>query len=216
MFRVYNFMTKNPITVGSDEKISAALDLMRYNKIHRIPVTDENDHLIGLITEGMIAANNKATSLSIYELNYLLSKTDVRTVMIKHPISIGENALLEEAAEKLLKNDIGCLPVVNDKDQVTGILTQNDIFKAFLDMLSWGQKGTRIILSLPEGVGVLEKVSRIFTQNNISVTSISVYEHGQENAEVLVKTMGPFDQKRMTEQFSKEGFTVLDIEEVEA
>ena len=216
MFRVYNFMTKNPITVGSDEKISAALDLMRYNKIHRIPVTDENDHLIGLITEGRIAANNKATSLSIYELNYLLSKTDVRTVMIKHPISIGENALLEEAAEKLLKNDIGCLPVVNDKDQVTGILTQNDIFKAFLDMLSWGQKGTRLILSLPEGVGVLEKVSRIFAQNNISVTSISVYEHGQENAEVLVKTTGPFDQKRMTEQFSKEGFTVLDIEEVEA
>lgn len=214
MFRVYDFMTKNPITVTSDEKISSVIDLMKFNKIHRIPVTDGQDNLVGLITEGRIAADNTATSLSIYELNYLLSKTNVRTVMIKHPISIDENALLEEAAEKLLEHNIGCLPVVDKQGKVTGILTQNDIFKAFLDMLSWGQKGTRFILSLPEGIGILERVNRIFASHNISVTSVSVYDHDDDSVEVLVKTTGTFDKNALVEDFNKEGFTILEIVEL--
>lgn len=214
MFRVYDFMTKNPITVTGDEKISSVIDLMKFNKIHRIPVTDTDDRLVGLITEGRIAADNTATSLSIYELNYLLSKTDVRTVMIKHPISINQNALMEEAAQKLLDHNIGCLPVVDDDNKVTGILTQDDIFRAFLDMLSWGHKGTRLILSLPEGVGVLEKVSRIFAAHNVSLTSVSVYEHGKDSAEVLIRTSDAFDQKSLMDDFTKEGFSILEIENV--
>ncbi|UNT95397.1 CBS and ACT domain-containing protein [Allobaculum mucilyticum] len=214
MFRVYDFMTRNPITVTPDEKISAVIDLMKFNKIHRIPVVNDDERLVGLITEGMIAADNTATSLSIYELNYLLSKTDVRTVMIKHPISINQNALMEEAAEKLLVHNIGCLPVVDDSDHVTGIITQNDIFKAFLDMLDWGKKGTRIILSLPEGVGVLEKAASIFADHNVSLSSVSVYEHGDDTAEVLVKASSHVDQKAIAEDLAKAGFTVLEFEEV--
>lgn len=214
MFRVNDFMTKDPITVTPDEKISSAIDLMKFNKIHRIPVTDENDRLVGLITEGRIAADNTTTSLSIYELNYLLSKTDVRTVMIKHPISIHEHALMEEAASKLLEHNIGCLPVVNDADKVVGIITQNDIFKAFLDMLDWGKSGTRLILSLPEGVGVLEKVSKIFADHNVSLTSVSVYDHGSDSAEVLIKTSDSFSWDDLRGDLEKEGFSVLEIENV--
>ena len=214
MFRVIDFMTPKPITVAPDEKISAVIDLMRYNKIHRTPVVDNDDHLVGLITEGMIASNNSATSLSIYELNYLLSKTNVRTVMIKHPISINENALLEEAAETLLKNDIGCLPVVNDQNKVTGILTQNDIYKAFLDMLAWKKSGSRIVLGVPEGVGVLEKVMGLFAGENISINSLSVYDLNETDAQILIKTKGVVDPARIKEIFEPAGYKVLSIEEL--
>ena len=79
----------------------------------------------------MIAgANNSATSLSIFELNYLLSKTDVKTVMIKNVISIRENELMEEAAQKMLQNDIGCLPVTDRDGKVVGILTQTIFSRA--------------------------------------------------------------------------------------
>ncbi|MGM9960694.1 MAG: CBS and ACT domain-containing protein [Allobaculum sp.] len=214
MFRVNDFMTKNPITVSPDEKISAVIDLMKYNKIHRTPVVDHNDELVGLITEGMIASSNSATSLSIYELNYLLSKTNVRTVMIKHPISINENALMEEAAEKLLAHDIGCLPVVDDHNHVTGILTQNDIFKAFLDMLAWKKNGSRIVLEVPEGIGVLEKVTGLFADENVSVNSISVYELNDTDAQILIKTKGVVDHDRVGEICATAGFKVLSIEEL--
>ncbi len=214
MFRVNDFMTRNPITVSPDEKISAAIDLMRFNKIHRIPVVDENDHLVGLITEGMIAANNSATSLSIYELNYLLSKTDVRTVMVKRPVSINENALMEQAAQMLLDHDIGCLPVVNDHDQVTGILTQNDIFKAFLDMLAWKSKGTRIVVQVPEGVGVLEKLTHAFAQEGVSLSSLVVYDLNENDAELLVKTKEQLDEQQIVDVLSAIGFTVLSVEKL--
>ena len=214
MFRVIDFMTQNPVTVAPDEKISAVIDLMKYNKIHRTPVVDSNDELVGLITEGMIASSNSAKSLSIYELNYLLSKTNVRTVMIKHPISVNENALMEEAAEKLLKHDIGCLPVVNDQNKVTGILTQNDIFKAFLDMLAWKKSGSRIVLGVPEGVGILEKVMGLFASENVSINSLSVYDLNETDAQILIKTKGVVDPKRINEIFEPAGFKVLSIEEL--
>lgn len=214
MFRVIDFMTKNPITVSPDEKISAVIDLMKYNKIHRTPVVDSNDVLVGLITEGMITSNNSATSLSIYELNYLLSKTNVRTVMIKHPISIHENAMMEEAAEKLLTHDIGCLPVVNDQNKVTGILTQNDIYKAFLDMLAWKKSGSRIVLGVPEGIGVLEKVMGLFASENVSVNTLSVYELNDTDSKILIKTKGVVDPVRIHEIFEPAGFKVLSIEEL--
>ena len=214
MFRVIDFMTQNPVTVAPDEKISAVIDLMKYNKIHRTPVVDSNDELVGLITEGMIASSNSATSLSIYELNYLLSKTNVRTVMIKHPISVNENALMEEAAEKLLKHDIGCLPVVNDQNKVTGILTQNDIFKAFLDMLAWKKSGSRIVLGVPEGVGILEKVMGLFASENVSINSLSVYDLNETDAQILIKTKGVVDPKRINEIFEPAGFKVLSFEEL--
>lgn len=215
MFRVFDFMTRNPITVTPDEKISSVLDLMKFNKIHRVPVTDSDDRLVGLITEGMIAADNKTTSLSIYELNYLLSKTDVRTVMIKRPISINQNALMEEAADKLLKNDIGCLPVVDDDNKVTGILTQNDIFKAFLDMLAWNQGGTRMVVEVPEGVGILEKVGAVFAKKGITLNSISVYDLDENDAEILIKSPAILDSAQISEDLGKEGFKVLEFDTFE-
>lgn len=207
-------MTPDPITVAPEEKISAVIDLMRFNRIHRIPVVDSRDRLIGLITEGMIAADNTATSLSIYELNYLLSKTDVRTVMVKHPISINENALMEQAAEKLLKHDIGCLPVVNDAGKVTGIMTQNDIFKAFLAMLAWDHKGTRMIVQVPEGVGIIEKLAHLFSEEGISISSIGIYDLKDDSAELLIKTNGSIDHDRARQVIESNGFQILSFEEV--
>ncbi len=213
MFRVFDFMTRNPITVSPDEKISTVIDLMRFNKIHRIPVVDTNDKLVGLITEGMIAADNTATSLSIYELNYLLSKTNVRTVMVKHPISIHQDSLMESAAEKLLAHDIGCLPVVDDQNKVTGILTQNDIFRAFLDMLAWTKKGTRITLQVPEGIGVMEDLTHLFANEGLSITSIGVYDLNDHEGELLVKINGTVDHDQIQAKLKSQGFTVLNIEE---
>lgn len=211
MFRVKDFMTKDPFTVDPAEKISAVIDLMKFHKIHRVPVVDSHNRLVGLITEGMIAADNTATSLSIYELNYLLSKTEVKTVMVKHPVYVNENDLMEQATEKLLKNDIGCLPVVNDDKKVTGILTQNDIFKAFLEMLGWSSKGSRIFLNANEQVGVLEKIASLFAQAGISIRNLSVYGYSSDVAKILIRTVQPVDEA-LIEALKKSGYSVIEWE----
>lgn len=187
-------MTPDPVTVDPEEKISAVIDLMRYHHLHRIPVVNADGKLAGLITEGMIASDNGATSLSIYELNYLLSKTDVRTVMIKHPVFINQDALMEEATEKLLKKDIGCLPVVDRDGKVTGILTQNDIFKAFLEMTGWSSKGSRLIVQVRDSIGVLGKLTGCFADAGISIRNLSVYGFSGNDAKILIRTVEPVDE----------------------
>ncbi|WP_152037377.1 CBS domain-containing protein, partial [Streptococcus pneumoniae] len=91
-------------------------DLMREQGLHRLPVI-ENDQLVGLVTEGTIAqaSPSKATSLSIYEMNYLLNKTKVKDVMIRDVVTaVSGYASLEDATYLMLKNKIGILPVVDN------------------------------------------------------------------------------------------------------
>ena len=128
-------MTRNPYCISPKTTISKALEIMSVNSFHRLPVVDSDYNLLGLITAGMISDKtpSKATSLSIYELNYLLSRTSVEEIMEKDVKTINPDALLEEAASKMRLYDISCLPVV-ENDKVVGIITHNDIFKAFIDL----------------------------------------------------------------------------------
>ena len=80
-------------------------------------------------------SGSNSTSFSIYELNYLLSKTQVKDIMIKDVKTISQDEFVEIAAQKMLDNEISCLPVVDDKDKVIGIITDKDIFQAFVELL---------------------------------------------------------------------------------
>jgi acetoin utilization protein AcuB len=90
---VKDHMTPNPYTITKDVVISKAVEIMRKNHFHRLPVVDEQGKLIGLVTGGLVEEKSGAssTSLSIYELNYLLSKTKVQDIMIKHVTTITQD-----------------------------------------------------------------------------------------------------------------------------
>lgn len=209
-------MTPHPVTVEPEETISDALELMKHHHIHRIPVVDSRDCLRGLITEGMIAgADRTPTSLSIYELNYLLAKTKVKSVMERHPFAIQEDALMEEATALLLKEDIGCLPVLNKEGKVVGILTQNDVFRAFLELLGWDHGGSRLILSLEDRVGVLEKLSDFLASHSINIRNISVIDVDNGISKVIIKTEPALDPEFVV-QMKDAGYDILEFENFES
>ncbi len=124
---VKDFMTRKVVYISPDTTIAHAADLMREQGLHRLPVI-ENDKLVGLVTEGTIAeaSPSKATSLSIFEMNYLLNKTKVKDVMLRDVITVSKFASLEDATYLMYKNKVGILPVV-DNDQVSGVITDRDI-----------------------------------------------------------------------------------------
>ncbi len=180
-------MTKNPLCIEKTKQINKVLDIMAKNNFHRIPVI-ENNKLIGLITEGVISdrSPSKATSLSIYELNYLLSKTNVEEIMIKEVITIGSEALLEEAAMLMRKNNINCLVVV-DTDVVTGIITNNDIFEAFVDLLGYYEQGYRFVIEVEDDKeGILSDISSCFFKDGAFITNLAVY-HANNKTEVVIR-----------------------------
>lgn len=172
---VTDFMTKKLITVRPKTRINDAVDLMKNHDIHRLPVLD-NGQLVGLVTEGIIQAAlpSKATSLSVYEVNYLLNKTTVADVMEKDVRTIPADAVLEDAIYQMRHYKIGVLPVV-DNGQLVGIITNNDIFDAFLNIAGYDQGGTTVTIKVTQNVaGFLAKVSDALAEHNYNILTLMV------------------------------------------
>ena len=111
--KVRDFMKTEVITVDIKTPIMAALDIMKTNRIKRLPVT-KNTKFVGFVTRAMIrdASPSEATSLSVYELNYLISKMTVGSIMIKDPITISPELPVEEAIWLGKEKGIGAFPVI--------------------------------------------------------------------------------------------------------
>ena len=120
-------MTPSPITISPQTTLPEAHRLMEEHSIRRLPVLHKGK-LIGLVTRGDLrgAQASDATTLSIYELNYLLDRTPAKDFMAANPITIAPTATLAEAAYLMLHHKIGGLPVI-EADHLIGMLTETDL-----------------------------------------------------------------------------------------
>lgn len=132
--RVKSWMTADPVTITSSTTLPEAHRLMMEHRIRRLPVMDKG-RLVGIVTLGDVrgAEPSGATSLSIWEINYLISRLRVEEIMTPRPFTISEDSTLGEAAEMMLKYKISGLPVVDEHGALVGIITESDIFRMVVD-----------------------------------------------------------------------------------
>ncbi len=130
--QVRDWMTPNPITIDIKTTLPEAHKLMKECHIRRLPVVDHGK-VVGILTQGDIreASPSDATSLSIFELNYLLAKLNVEKIMTRDPITIAPTSTIREAAQIMLDHKIGGLPVI-EGDKLVGIITESDIFRVLV------------------------------------------------------------------------------------
>ena len=213
---VKDFMTKRVVYVSPETTVAAAADIMRDKELRRLPVI-EHDKLVGLITEGTMAeaSPSKATSLSIYEMNYLLNKTKVGDIMIKNVLTVSKYASLEDAIYIMLQNKVGVLPVV-DNDQISGIITDKDVFRAFLEISGYGQAGIRIGLEGPDTPRVLEKIANLIASENLNIERTIVAPKNDTALRVELQVEGEIGIEQLKKVFVEAGFTVTEIAETEA
>lgn len=205
---VKDFMTEKLITVTSQTKIFDAVDLMKKYDIHRLPVID-NDRLVGLITEGTIqeALPSKATSLSVHEVNYLLNKTVVADVMIKDVKTVAPDAELEDGIYLMRQNKINVLPVL-EGEKLVGIITNNDIFDAFLKLIGYYEGGTRVQLKILEDKkGVLARVTKILADHDFSILTVIV-DHKTE-ATIVEIQLSSKETEEIKQLLTDNGYEVL-------
>lgn len=138
---VRNKMKANPFTISPDQTIPEAHEIMAQHGVRRLPVM-KNGKLVGIVSREDIqsASPSKATSLSVGEITYLLAKTKIKQIMSKNIVTISPDALLEEAATLMRDQKVGFLPVVED-GKLVGIITESDIFDAFIELLGFREKG---------------------------------------------------------------------------
>lgn len=136
---VRDWMTKNVITVLPDTTLPDAHQIMTEQTIRRLPVVDKHGRLVGIITRGDVrgAEPSQATTLSIWEMNYLLAQLEVKEVMTRDPITLPDTATIGTAARTMLENRISGLPIINNQGKVVGIITESDIFR-MVTLHEWG------------------------------------------------------------------------------
>ena len=182
-------MSRHPITISPDTSLYDALRIMREEKIRRLPVLDKKGKLVGIVLEKdlLYASPSPATTLSVYELNYLVSKIKVSELMSKDVITVCEDCPLEEAARIMVDNKIGGLPVMRG-DKLVGMITESDLFKVFLELLGARAQGLRVTVKLPEGHGVLARLTGELSSHGANIVTLGTfYGDDPTNREIAFK-----------------------------
>jgi acetoin utilization protein AcuB len=202
-------MTKNPITVDSETLVLDAQKIMKENNIRRLPIV-EKGKLVGIVTQHDLleAAPSPATSLSIHELNYLLSKMKVKEIMKKNPVTFTPDTPFEEALKLGQEKKIGSFPVM-DKGKLVGIATESDIVRFLTRSLGFREEGSRITI---EGLGGklsdLERMISIVNQHGTIILSMISMPRPDKKDWMIVLRLKTNNPDPIVRDFKKAGFNV--------
>ena len=185
-------MRRPVITIRAEMPIQDALKLMHTEHIRRVPVVDARGRLVGLVSEMDLlkASPSEATSLSIWEVHYLLSKITVERVMTREVITVAEQTPIEEAARIMADNEIGGLPVLRGRELV-GIVTETDLFRVFLELLGAREAGVRLAALVANRPGELAKLtSAVYQAGGNFLALVTSLGDSTENRLVTAKIEG--------------------------
>lgn len=206
---VREWMTPDPQTVSADTPVMEAMQRLREGGYRRLPVM-AGKKLIGIVTDRDLkeASPSKATTLSVYELNYLLSKLLVRDVMKSPVITVNADEPIENAALLIEEHRVSGLPVL-DGGAVVGILTITDLTRAFVNFLGLREGGVRVTVDLPDEPGVLAEVAKAAAPSNIVAAVTTGIQAGHKRRLVL-RAAGK-DEKGFPDRLRALGITIIDV-----
>lgn len=216
---VRNRMTSPAVTVTTNTPFQEALRLMREHRFRRLPVVDKDGRLVGNVSERDLlhASPSPATSLSVWEMNYLLWKLTVGELMVKEVVTISPDEPIEAAATLMVETDVGGMPVIDGERRVVGVITETDIFKAFVEMLGSGQSGLRLLLSVPGGTGtkgILAKLATAIADLDGNILSVGTFVEDESDAGNLVVKVEGVNETQLVDTLEALGDHVVDVREV--
>lgn len=187
---VRKWMSKNPIVIEESASLSDAINLLKKHKIRRLPVMKKGK-LAGIISDRDLkeASPSKVTSLDIWELHYLMSNILVKTIMKKNVVTVSPDTTLERAAILMYDNKIGGLPVLDKKGKLVGILTEQDVFKALINISGARFAANRISVVIKDSPGSIKEMMDVMRKYQFKYNSILTTHEGVKEGfrEVLIR-----------------------------
>lgn len=189
---VRDCMSSPVVTITSDQTLQMALQTMQTHQFRRLPVVDKNGRLAGIVSERDLlhAAPSPASSMSVWEHNYLLSRLNVQQVMTRAIIITTPGTPIEHAASLMIANRIGGLPVVDAQDRVVGMITETDIFRVFVEMLDGQEGNVRLTLELPENQGLPFALIESISILGGELISYGAFSHANGMRRILMVVKG--------------------------
>lgn len=209
-------MSSPPVTTTPDASFQDGLKLMHDHGFRRLPVVDKKGKLVGIVSEHdlLYASPSPVTSLSVWEITYLLSKIRIREIMTAEVITTTPDTPIEDAAHLMADNKIGGLPVVDESKRVVGVITETDIFKSFVEMFAGGHSGLRLTLQVPETKDVLADLSRSIRRLNASIVSVGSFYGDVSGERGLVVKVKDANRGQLVDTLEALGDHVVDARDV--
>jgi acetoin utilization protein AcuB len=211
---VKGWMTTDVVTVDEDASMMKASIIMKEKKIRCLPAVNKKGELVGIVSDRDLkdAAPSKATTLDVYELNYLLSSIKIKDLMTTNLAYVRPDETVEFAAILMLENKISSLPVINNKGRLVGIITQTDIFKVLINIAGVYTGGIQFAFSLEDRSGsIREAADTIRLHGGRIVSILSTRETAEEGRRNVYIRTSPLPEEKLRDLVKEleEKFVVL-------
>lgn len=206
---------KHPVlTITKEVPVQEALARMLKDKVRRYPVVDAKGKLIGIVTDSdlMNASPSEATTLSVWEVNFLLSKITVERVMASKVISVSEDTTIEEAARIMADSRIGGLPVLRD-GRLVGIITETDLFHIFLEMLGARIPGVRVTVEVADVPGKMHDLTGAIQTLGGNINGMGAIQGESSDRRAVTLKVSGVDKQALSEALSPLVEKIIDIRE---
>ncbi|MDH3343991.1 MAG: CBS and ACT domain-containing protein [Desulfobacteraceae bacterium] len=210
--KVRDFMKTDVISIETKASIMEAQNIMRKKNIKRLPVMKKGN-LIGLVTKHMLleASPSSATSLSVFELNYLLSKMTVDDIMVKDPITIHPDDPVEAAIWLGKKHGISTFPVVKG-GKLLGIITEHDIAGVLSEVLGVESEGTRLtVKGLGSKLGELQEIIGVLDDHATPLLSIVTIPRKKKGDWIIVLRVLSSEVEGIVKDLERKGLKITDV-----
>ncbi len=210
-------MTPDPVVITTDTSLKEALEIVRSKPFRHLPVLDENGKLVGIVTEKSLvyASPISTTALSVFEVDYILSRTKVGQIIQGSVISVGPDWPIEEAARVMVDRRIGCLPVV-ENDKLIGIISDTDIFRVFVEGMGGGHPSLRITVVVLEKVGSLARITSRVVALGGNIYSLGMFWGERPEDRVIVFRLEGVDRETAVQALEADGIQVMHVWEQDA
>lgn len=202
---VEEIMNKDVVTLTKDATIKDAMNTLNEHRIRHIPIVDEKNQVIGIVSDRDIRDAGPSTLDKDHKVNLdqpisIIMKRDVFTA---HPLDF-----VEEISSDFYEYNIGCLPIVED-DRLVGIVTETDMLHTLVRLMGAHQPSSQIEVRVENITGKLAEIAALFKKNNVNITSVLVYPCKDPNYKILVFRVQTMDPRSIIADIEREGYTIV-------
>ena len=206
-------MAQKVATVDKETSLLDAQETMQKLRIRHLPVVDDDNHLIGMVTDRDIRSALPyalAIGESSTQEREAYAHLKVSDVMATNLLTISPNHTLQDAILLIEQKKVGAFPVVDKSNKLVGILSVRDLLRAFVNVLGIGEPGTLLCIIAEEKVGQLKKIVDIITQHNISCGSVLVARYWEKDKRAVFPYLLSNNVTRVKKHLVEEGFRLLE------
>ena len=211
---VKDIMTPHVYTINQNQTLLELQGLMSDDNIRRVPVLNDAGQVVGIITDRdvKLASPSEASTLSRYEASYLLSRIKVKDVMTHNVKTVYATADLADVAALMYQDNIASVPVMDEENNLCGIVTDSDVFRALVDIFGLSQSASRITIDASDRPGVLAEIAKMFADHGINIIScVTNMTKVQGEAEVTITADLSQVGLGIIEEIREAGFNVTNI-----